>query len=70
MRSFSWVAAVLVGFTLGAVLFHTPTVKAQGKATVQSFTPGMGFQKITGTPIGISCLNEGQQGAVCYILTQ
>jgi hypothetical protein len=68
MKSLKLVLAAVLGFFLGAVLFRTPTVKAQGGIKVQSIMPGIAT-RITGTPVGISCL-EGPQGTICYILTQ
>jgi hypothetical protein len=70
MKSLNVALAATLGFALGASLFHTPVVKAQGGARVQSIMPGISNQRITGTPVGISCLPEGQQGTVCYVLTQ
>jgi hypothetical protein len=70
MKSLRVVLAAVFGFAVGAVLFHTSTVKAQSGAKVQSVQPGMAYQKITGTPVAMSCLGQGQQGVVCYVLTQ
>jgi len=70
MESLRLVAAILMGFALGAMLFHAPTVRAQAGAKIQSIQPGMTYQRITGTPVGISCLPAGQAGVLCYVLTQ
>ena len=70
MKSLRLALVAVFGFVLGALLFHTPTVKAQGGAKVQSIQPGMGSTHISGTPIGISCVPEGTQGTLCYVLTQ
>ncbi len=68
MKCLRLVAVSVFSFALGAALFHTPTVKAQGTIGVQIVTPGMGDQRITGTPIGISCLGNNAN-VTCYILT-
>jgi hypothetical protein len=71
MKSLRVALAAVLGFALGATLFHTPTVRAQGGARIQSVQPGLVQPRgLSGTPIAISCLPEGQQGTVCYVLTQ
>jgi hypothetical protein len=70
MKSLRVALAAVLGFALGTALFHTPTVKAQG-ARVQSVIPGIGGQRITGTPIALSCVTSGgAEGVNCYVLTQ
>jgi hypothetical protein len=69
MKYLRAVLAAVLGFALGAALFHTSTVRAQGGAKIQSVQPGLGT-RISGTAVGISCLPEGAQGTVCYVLTQ
>jgi len=70
MKSLRLVLVAVFGFALGAALFHAPTVKAQGRVRVEIYHEGIMAPPISGTPVGISCLEKGQQGTVCYILTQ
>lgn len=72
MKSLKVVLAAVFGFMLGAALFHTPPVKGQGAAKIVEMTMRdlKRAGQISGPPIGISCLPEGQQGTVCYVLTQ
>lgn len=60
--------AAVFGFVLGAALFYTP---ATTTVKVIAFLPGVAFQRISGTPVGISCLDEREsQGVVCYVMTR
>jgi len=53
MRYLKLILAAMFGFVLGATLFHTPIVKAQGRAKVMEVSPG---SAVSGSPAGISCL--------------
>ncbi len=66
MKTLRLMLAVVFGFVLGAALFHTPAVKAQGRAKVQEVSPG---GSVSGTPVSISCLPP-RVGLTpdCYVL--
>ena len=68
MKYLKLTLVALFGFVLGAALFYTPSTTM---VKVIAFLPGVPFQHISGTPAGISCLDEREgQGVVCYVLTR
>ncbi len=61
--------AVLVGFLLGAALFHPRTAKAAGNVYVKQVEAGV-YNPIQGSNVvGFSCTGSGA-GAECFIASQ
>jgi hypothetical protein len=72
----SWktVLAALISFLLGAALFHSPSVRAQGKTVVSihRVNEGNGFVSIDATSqvVGFTCVQTRQGEPVCYVASR
>jgi hypothetical protein len=65
--------AGLAGFILGAMLFHSSAVKAQGGGGVNVMRARTtnGYNSVLGSRVvGFSCASDGTGNADCYIATQ
>jgi hypothetical protein len=68
----SWkvIAAALVGFLLGAAVFHTPRASAQYGTTIKiTAVPSPGSQRVSGQVVGFSCATDNGS-AECFIASQ
>lgn len=71
----SWkvIAAALVGFLLGAAVFHTPRASAQYGTSVRiTAVPSPhagGSERVSGQVVGFSCATE-DGSAECFIASQ
>jgi ABC-type methionine transport system permease subunit len=69
MRFLKTFLAVLLGFLLGASLYHPNAAKAAGNVYVQQVAVGV-YNPIRGaTVVGFSCTGSGNNAA-CYIASQ
>lgn len=61
--------AALAGFALGAVLFHTPRVKASGIVHLRQL--GVSTPVTDDQIIGFSCVNDsGKGGPECFLASK
>jgi hypothetical protein len=69
MKFLKTLLAVLLGFLLGATLYHPKTAKAAGNVYVQQVAVGV-YNPIRGSNVvGFSCAGSGANAA-CYIASQ
>jgi hypothetical protein len=62
--------AVLIGFGLGAILFHSPTIKAAGgNVHVWPAKPNAGVG-IVGEAFGFSCVSNSSGEAECFVASR
>jgi hypothetical protein len=64
----------IVGFMLGAMLFHSNSVHATGTPRITAVEDADGsprLSRIEGAVVGISCVrNWSGPGSICYVLSQ